>query len=1079
MTESLPSKKSVVHSPAMCVSLALALAFAAAASFAADSKTSPKKEATKDEPKDAPKSDAHQSIAIAKIKHSKAVDFEKEVLPILRAKCLACHNETTAEEKLVLETPKDILRGGDSGPAAKARKSADSLLIKLASQQKKPYMPPPKNKVGAANLTSEELGLIALWIDEGAKGEVKGAGPIAWQPLPPGLNPIYSVALTSDGQFAAAGRADQIFIYHVPSSNLVTRLVDPAMAKIPGKGSVAHRDMVHSLAFSPDGTLLASGDYRQVKLWRRPVNVQKEKLAGAAEKSFSVVAASPDGQWLASAGDDNSIKLWNLVSGKVAKTLAKHSAPVTSLKFTPDSAKLISGSTDKFVRVWNVADGAVFAEAELPAEVNAVTWAADAKQVAAGCADNLIRVLKLPDAAGGKLEAVKELKGHTKAVTALDTVGTNGAQLLSGSADGNVTLWDLEKGTAIRSMSQGGPVVAVASRADGKTFASAGLTNSVAKLWNAADGKLIADLKGDRYAQEAQAAREADAAFAAGEVTYRKGNLKTAEDNQKQRDDAVKKATDEKAALEKTLPEKKKALDEAKAKKDPVEKEVETAKAAEAKAKEAKDANDKILASADADTKAATNKVAMAKSEVEKIAADKKAKAKDKEAAQKSLAEAEKAVADLTAKIKAANESKTNLDKVFTDASAKLKESNDKLTPLAKTFTDAEKEVKKFTTAEENLQLAQTAAKKTADATAAAKGELASAEETQKKADAEAAAAKKAATETEKAIRAIAFSPDNRTVATAGEDGLVHTWSAETGAPVEVLKGHGGSVASLAFTRAAVLASGSADKSAVLWDLNPAWTLERVIGTGEAGSPLSGRVNSLDFSPDGKLLATGSGDPSRSGQLKIWNVADGSLMTEIKNAHSDTVLGVDFSPDGKRLVSGAADKFVKVWDIAEGKLVKSFEGHTHQVLGVSFRREGRTIASAGADNNIKIWSLETGEGKKTIGGSQKEVTSLCYVGTTDQFVATSGDARVRLVNENGSDVRNFSGSSDFVYSAAVKPDGKLVVAGGQDSVLRIWNGANGNLLAAFEPPKVEGASAITQAPLPVMAKPDKKGAKKK
>lgn len=1058
---------------------ALAVACCLATSFGADSKTVKKEPEKKDAvksaaPAEADKKEGHQPIPIAKIKHPKAVDFEKEILPILRAKCLACHNETTAEEKLVLETPKDILKGGDSGPAAKARKSAASLLIQLGAQQKKPYMPPPKNKVGAKDLTPEELGLIAQWIDEGAKGEVKGAGPIVWQPLPPGLNPIYAVALTQDGQFAAAGRADQIFIYHVPSSNAVTRLVDPAMAKIPGKGAVAHRDMVHSLAFNPDGTLLASGDYRQVKLWKRPATAQKAKLPGGAEKSFAVTAASPDGQWLAAAGDDNSIKIWNLATGKSTKTLSKHSAPVTGLKFTPDSARLISGSTDKSVRVWTVADGALFAEAELPAEVNAVTWAADAKQVAAGCADNLIRVLKLPDAAGGKLDAVKELKGHTKSVTSLDTVTTNGVQLLSGSADGNVTHWDLEKGTAIRSMAHGSAVTSVAARPDGKFFASAAGTNVAAKLWNAADGKLVADLKGDRYAQETQATRETDAAFAVTEVTFRKAAQKSAEDAQKQRDDAAKKTGDEKDALAKTLPEKKKAVDEAKAKQEPVEKELEPLKAAETKAKDAKDSNDKIIGGADAGTKAATNKVAMAKAGFDKLAADKKSKAKDKETAAKALADAEKAVAELTAKIKAANESKTNLDKAFADAAAAAKTVNDKLAPLTKAFTDAIAEVKKYTTAEENLALAQAQAKKAAGVTAAAKADVAKAEETQKKADADSAAAKKAATDAEKPVRIVAFSPDNRTLATAGDDGMVRTWSAETGAPFEVFRGHTGAVASLAFTSAATLASGSTDKSAVVWDLNPPWTLERVIGTGEPGSPLSGRVNALDFSPDGKLLATGSGDPSRSGQLKIWNVADGTLAHDLKNAHSDTVQGVDFSPDGTRLVSGAADKFVKVWDLAEGKLVKSFEGHTHQVLGVSFRREGRTVASASADNNIKVWSLDTGEGKRTIAGATKEVTSLCYVGASDQFVATSGDNLVRLVAEGGNTVRSFPGSTDFVYSAAVKPDGRLVIAGGQDSVLRMWNGASGALLAAFSPPVADPISK----PPPPKVEPETKKKKK-
>ena len=128
----------------------------------------------------------------------------------------------------MLENPQSILKGGDSGPAVVAGNSAESLLLMLGSHQDEPVMPPPDNDVAADPLTSEQLGLIKLWIDQGATGSA-GAGvlsPQSWRPLPPGLNPIYAVAVTSDRQFAACSRANQIFIYHVPSGQLVTRLTD-------------------------------------------------------------------------------------------------------------------------------------------------------------------------------------------------------------------------------------------------------------------------------------------------------------------------------------------------------------------------------------------------------------------------------------------------------------------------------------------------------------------------------------------------------------------------------------------------------------------------------------------------------------------------------------------------------------------------------------------------------------------------------------------------------------------------------------------------------------------------------------
>ena len=151
----------------------------------------------------------------------------------------------------------------------------------------------------------------------------------------------------------------------------------------------------------------------------------------------------------------------------------------------------------------------------------------------------------------------------------------------------------------------------------------------------------------------------------------------------------------------------------------------------------------------------------------------------------------------------------------------------------------------------------------------------------------------------------------------------------------------------------------------------------------------------------------------------IWDVVKKSLVKEFKDAHSDTIFGAEFSRDGKQLLSGAADKFVKIFDIATGKHVRSFEGHTHHVLDVSWKADGTSIASAGADNVIKVWNVDTGEQRRTIGGYSKQVTSLRFVGIGENLISCGGDKSVRYHKAgNGQNYRSFSGGTDFMYAAA-------------------------------------------------------------
>ncbi len=988
----------------------------------------------------APKPAARVPIPIARIKHSGPVDFEKEILPLLKNNCLACHNQTKAKADLILETPQAILKGGESGPSVVPKRPDKSLILRAAAHEDPDLLMPPRdNKVAAVNFTPEQLGLLKLWIDQGARGQVRGTGPIAWQPLAAGLNPIFAVALTADGQFAACSRANQIFVYHVPSGQLVSRLTDPQFLK-PGPNSrpgVAHRDLVQSLAFSPDGRLLASGSYREVKLWRRATVLPKP--VGVAASPPVALAASPDGKWLAIAGEDHRLRILAATTGKVAKEWSAHTGTVHSLAFSPDGKKLLSGAADQSLRVWTVPEGKLFTQTNTAAEVHAVAWLPDGQRAASGGADKVIRVWQLPEKGRGPLALIKELPGHAGAVTSLAANPADGEQILSGGADGSLRLWNVTTGAVVREVKHAGPVTAVAVRGDGLRFAAAGVSNSAA-LWETKDGRQVAVLQGDRYARELLAARERMATFAKAEIEFHRAALKTAETNHVTVLARVQKAAETGTNTAKAHDEKQKAF---------------------AAATATRAAAEQALAEVSPDVKQAADASEAAEQ------ASTQAEAAAKNAKEKKAADADKLAADSEAKAKAKAEAKAALEKLPAEARTKLKDTKDKLAAAAKSVADTEKEFKRAELNQDNagreIAAAATAAKNSAATVAASKTAIETAEAQQKLSETELAAARTASAAAEQPVRALAFAPDHLTLATAGDDGAVHTWSVETGVACEVYSGHKGGVRAVAFGSGATLWSGAADGRVLAWALQPGWTLERAIGSGDAASPLADRVNAVRFSPDGLWLATGGGEPTRGGEIKLWQAADGKFVRELKNIHSDAVFALDFSADGKFLASGAADKFAKVVELASGKVVKVLEGHTHHVLGVSWKRDGRTLATAGADNVAKLWNVATGERRKNIEGAAKEVTAISYIGVTDQTVVASGDGQVRLVNEKAETVRAFAGATDFVNAVAVTPDGRLVAAGGQDSVFRVWQGGTGEALAAFgplaakpaEPPKVK------------------------
>ena len=312
-----------------------------------------------------------------------------------------------------------------------------------------------------------------------------------------------------------------------------------------------------------------------------------------------------------------------------------------------------------------------------------------------------------------------------------------------------------------------------------------------------------------------------------------------------------------------------------------------------------------------------------------------------------------------------------------------------------------------------------------------------------------------------KPIRAVAISTDGKIVA-SGRGNQLHLYK-PTGEFLRTLidpnlkladgksakAAHISLVESLAFSvDGKTLASGSYQE-VKLWDPETG-ALKQTIGG------FIDRVVALNYSRNGKYLATGGGAATEDGEVKIFE-ASGKPVIDLKAPHSDTVLGVCFSPDSTKLATCGADKFVKVWEVPSGKFLKSFEGHTHHVLDVGWKPDGKLLASGGADNVIKIWDYEKGEQARTIPNAhQKQITRLTFVGKAGLFLTSSGDGGVKLWNvDNGGNQRSYSGAKDFLFAVAASGDGKLVASGGEEGVLRIYNGDSAALVKAAYPPGEE------------------------
>jgi WD40 repeat protein len=281
-------------------------------------------------------------------------------------------------------------------------------------------------------------------------------------------------------------------------------------------------------------------------------------------------------------------------------------------------------------------------------------------------------------------------------------------------------------------------------------------------------------------------------------------------------------------------------------------------------------------------------------------------------------------------------------------------------------------------------------------------------------------------------VSRVAFSPDGKTVLTAGADMSAQLWETATGQPLTAPLQHQGLVDALAFSPdGKSVLTGSADMTARLWDASTGKSLALPLRHQDI-------VSAVAFSPDGKIVLTGSQDKT----ARLCEAATGKFLGPPLQ-HQGAVWAVAFSPDGKTVVTGSDDKTARLWDAATGKPLVSPLTHQSGVSAVAFSPDGKKVLTG--SNVIRLWDVGTGKPLASYSAGVVRAAFSCdgktaltanFDKTAQVWAAATGKPLCSPLKHQAQ-----------IWAVAISPDSKTVLTG-SDKTATLWETATGELLTA-------------------------------